>query len=60
MSKINVEVDAKSLEELERQYDTALATRPLSTWLSRFVFVFSIGFAAYHYITAGIRVPVGY
>ncbi len=60
MSKINVEVDAKSLEELERQYDTALATRPLSAWLSRFVFFFSIGFAAYHYITAGTGVPVDY
>ncbi len=60
MSKINIEVDAKSLEELERQYDTALATRPLAVWLSRFVFVFSIGFAAYHYITAGTGVPVDY
>jgi len=52
--------DVRTAEELERKYDSALQTRPISTWLTQFVFVFSVFFAGYHYITAGIGVPVDY
>ena len=38
---------------LESKYDDSLATRPISDWLSKFVFSFSIIFALYHYITSG-------
>ena len=45
---------------LESKYDDSLSTRPISAWLSKFVFSFSIIFALYHYITSGIGVPVDY
>ena len=46
--------------ELEQQYDSGLATRPLTRWLTLCVFVTSVVFALYHYITAGTGVPVDY
>jgi len=52
--------DIKKAEELEKQHDSALVTRPIQNWLAKFVFVFSIGFAFYHYITAGTGVPVDF
>ena len=55
-----VEFDVKKIEELEERYDSALQTRPIGPWLFKFTFVFSIVFAAYHYITAGTGVPVDY
>ena len=55
-----VEFDVKKIEELEEKYDSALQTRPIGPWLFKFTFVFSIVFAAYHYITAGTGVPVDY
>ncbi len=55
-----VEFDVKKAEELERQYDSGLQTRAISPLLLRFTFAFSIVFAAYHYITAGIGVPIDY
>ncbi|MGI9480176.1 MAG: TRAP transporter permease [Hyphomicrobiaceae bacterium] len=54
------EFDVKAAEELEKKYDSALQTRPISPWLVQFVFFFSVFFAGYHYITAGIGVPVDY
>ena len=45
---------------LESKYDDSLATRPISAWLGKFVFFFSILFALYHYITSGTGVPVDY
>lgn len=54
------EYDVKKAEELERQYDSALQTRAIGPWLFKFCSVFSIVFAAYHYITAGTGVPVDY
>ena len=45
---------------LESKYDDSLRTRPISPWLSKFVFYFSVIFAIYHYVTAGIGVPVDY
>ncbi|GMQ96015.1 MAG: TRAP transporter permease [Gammaproteobacteria bacterium] len=55
-----MEFDIKKAEELEQKYDSGLHTRALGPWLVKFVFVFSIVFASYHYITAGIGVPVDY
>ena len=55
-----VEFDIKKAEELEQKYDSGLHTRAVGPWLVKFSFVFSILFAAYHYITAGIGVPVDY
>ncbi len=52
--------DVKHAEELEKKYDTALQTRPVGPYLAKFVVSFSVVFAAYHYITAGIGVPVDY
>ena len=54
------ELDIKAVEELEKKYDSGLHTRALSPRLIQFTFAFSILFAFYHYITAGIGVPVDY
>ena len=50
--------DIDKAEELERKYDSGLQTRAVGPWLVQFTFIFSIIFAAYHYITAGIGVPI--
>lgn len=52
--------DVDKAEELEKKYDSALQTRTIGPWLVKFVFAFSLIFAAYHYVTAGIGVPVDY
>jgi TRAP transporter 4TM/12TM fusion protein len=54
------ELDIKKAEELERQYDSGLNTRALGPHLLTFSFGFSVLFALYHYITAGIGVPIDY
>ncbi|MAH83885.1 MAG: C4-dicarboxylate ABC transporter permease [Rhodospirillaceae bacterium TMED8] len=54
------EFDAAKAEALELKYDTSLQTRAIGPILYKFVFAFSIFFAAYHYITAGTGVPVDY
>ncbi|MCB1509302.1 MAG: TRAP transporter permease [Hyphomicrobiaceae bacterium] len=52
--------DVKRAEALEEQYDTALQTRALGPLLAAFVYLFSVGFAGYHYVTAGYGVPIDY
>ncbi|SVA71612.1 uncharacterized protein METZ01_LOCUS124466 [marine metagenome] len=37
-----------------------MQVRALGPWLVKFTFLFSVLFAAYHYVTAGIGVPVDY
>jgi len=54
------EFDIKKAEELEEKYDSALQTRQLGPWLLQFSIIFSLSFAFYHYVTAGIGVPVDY
>jgi TRAP transporter 4TM/12TM fusion protein len=54
------EYDVKQAEALEEKYDSGLQTRALGPILVVFVFAFSILFALYHYITAGIGVPIDY
>lgn len=50
--------DIKKAEELERKYDSGLQTRAVGPSMVKFTFLFSIIFAAYHYITAGLGVPI--
>ena len=52
--------DVKKAEELEQKYDTSLRTRTLGPWVLQFTIIFSVLYAAYHYITAGIGVPIDY
>ena len=52
------ELDIKKAEELEEKYDSGLQTRVIGPYLVKFSFYFSIIFAAYHYVTAGIGVPI--
>ena len=54
------EFDIKKAEELEQKYDSGLHTRAVGPWLIKFIFLFSIFFAGYHYVTAGIGVPIDY
>jgi TRAP transporter 4TM/12TM fusion protein len=54
------ELDIKKAEELEKKYDSGLQTRELGPWMVYFTYGFSILFAIYHYVTAGIGVPVDY
>ena len=55
------EFDVNKAEKLEQKYDTSLQTRAISPLLIKFTFAFSIIFATYHYITAGlIPLPIDY
>ena len=54
------EYNVKKAEELEEKYDSGLQTRELGPWMVHFTYGFSILFAVYHYVTAGIGVPVDY
>ena len=55
------EFDVNKAEKLEQRYDTSLQTRAISPLLIKFTFVFSIIFATYHYVTAGlIPLPIDY
>ncbi len=54
------QLDVEQAEKLEQQYDSGLHLRAVGPWLVRFTFLFSILFAAYHYVTAGTGVPVDY
>lgn len=51
-------LDNKALEELEKQYDSALNTRNNGPTLSRVLYWAMIGFALYHLWTAGFGTPV--
>ena len=53
-------LDVAAAEELEKQYDTTLSHREHSPLLRRLLFGFTLLFAFYHYITAGIGLPVDY
>ena len=54
----STKLDLEATEELEKQYDSALATRDHGPLLSRFLYYASIIFAIYHIITAGFGTPV--
>ena len=50
-------LDVESAEKLEKQYDTALATRDNGFALKRVFYWFAIAFAGYHIYTAGFGTP---
>jgi len=58
--KILTEYDINKAQELEEKYDSGLQTRNLGPWVLKFSLGFSVLFAVYHYVTAGIGVPVDY
>ena len=60
MGESVAQLDIKRAEELVQQYDSGLHIRAVGPWLVRFTFLFSVLFAAYHYVTAGTGVPVDY
>ncbi len=51
-------LDVQAAEELEKKYDTALATRAHGPGLSKFLYVFALIYAGYHFYTAGFGTPV--
>jgi len=51
-------LDVEAAEKLEKQYDSALATRDNGAGLSRILYYFAIAFALYHIWTAGFGTPV--
>ena len=53
-------LDVKAAQKLEEAADESLQTRALAPWLGKVIFVLSVSFALYHYITAGFGVPVDY
>ncbi|NIZ63342.1 C4-dicarboxylate ABC transporter permease [Sedimentitalea sp. CY04] len=55
---VNSHLDNKTLEELEKKYDSALNTRDNGPVLTRVIYWASIGFALYHLWTAGFGTPV--
>jgi len=55
---LNSHLDNKSLEDLEKKYDTALNTRINGPILTKFIFWATIAFALYHLWTAGFGTPV--
>ncbi|MEP2717832.1 TRAP transporter permease [Pseudophaeobacter sp.] len=55
---VNSHLDNKALEELEKQYDSALNSRDNGPRLNQVLYWASIGFALYHLWTAGFGTPV--
>jgi len=51
-------LDNKALEELEKQYDSALNTRDNGPTVTKILYWGTIGFALYHLWTAGFGTPV--
>lgn len=51
-------LDNKALEELEKQYDSALITRDNGPTLTKVIYWATIAFALYHLWTAGFGTPV--
>ncbi len=51
-------LDVEATEKLEKQYDSALATRDNGAGLSRVLYYVAIAFALYHIWTAGFGTPV--
>src|SRR6056300_196616 len=52
------QLDAKTLEELEKKYDSALNTRDNGPLMTPFLYWAAICFALYHIWTAGFGTPV--
>lgn len=53
----SAQLDIEATEELEKKYDTALATRDNGPVVSKIIYVVAIAFALYHIWTAGFGTP---
>lgn len=53
-------LDTTETDQLEEKYDSGLSERPTGPYLTKFLLVVALIFALYHYITAGLGVPVDY
>ena len=51
-------IDARRAKEIEEQFESERRTRPVAPALTSVVYVFLALFALYHYITAGIGIPI--
>jgi TRAP transporter 4TM/12TM fusion protein len=56
--QIDTELDNKSLDELEKKYDSSLNLRDNGPLVSRIFYLAALAFAAYHIWTAGFGTPV--
>ena len=56
--QIDTELDNKSLDELEKKYDSSLNLRDNGPLISRIFYLAALAFAAYHIWTAGFGTPV--
>jgi TRAP transporter 4TM/12TM fusion protein len=54
------QIDAKRAKEIEREFEGDAQVRTLGGGLQRALYIGLILFALYHYITAGIGIPVDY
>ncbi|MEK6205875.1 MAG: TRAP transporter permease [Amylibacter sp.] len=57
---LNTEIDQKTLEEIEKKYDTSLNTRENSPKITKVIYWATVAFAIYHLWTAGFGTPVDY
>ena len=60
MAELEKKLDIDAAEDLERQFDSSLDFRGLGPRLSWALSIFALIFAAYHYLTAGFKIPVDY
>ena len=52
------QIDVQAADDLEKQFDSSLSFREHPELLRKFLFLFAIVYASYHYITAGFGIPV--
>ncbi len=57
---LNTEIDQKTLEEIEKKYDTSLNTRENGPIITKVIYWATVAFAVYHFWTAGFGTPVDY
>lgn len=60
MSAASNQLDVNAAEQLEAKYDSGIVLREIGGRTGSFLYWFAIAFALYHYITAGIGLPVDY
>ncbi|MGE0768404.1 MAG: TRAP transporter permease [Hyphomicrobiaceae bacterium] len=58
MADNDFRIDAQRAREIEAEFEAEARTREPSSAVNRFLYVFLILFALYHYVTAGTGIPV--
>lgn len=53
-------IDAKRAKQIEEEFESERRMRPVAPRLGGFVAVFLVVFSIYHYVTAGIGIPIDY